>query len=156
MTLKETLKAEMITALKSKQGVEGEALKVADTRLTTLRSVLGVITEKETSGKTRSELDDAGVIDLLRKLAKQRTDSASIYAEAGEDERAEVELAEAAILEEFLPTQLDEDATRILVSSIISEKGLEGPRGIGQVMGALKGRSDIDTGLASRIAKELL
>jgi uncharacterized protein YqeY len=156
MSLKETIQAEMISTLKGKKALGLERIKFADMKLMTLRAAIGEVLKAETSGKSRVELDDAGVIAVLRKMVKQRLDSAEQYKAAGAPEREAKELAEIEVLEEFLPKQLDEDATRALVESIISEKSLEGGRAIGQVMGALKGRSDIDTAIASRIAKELL
>lgn len=156
MELKETLKVEMVAALKSVGHLDGKEKETAQVRLATLRAALGSITEAETSGKTRKELNDTEVIAVLRKMSKQRADSAETYAGANEIERSNRELAEIEVLEEFLPKMLDEAGTRALVESIIAEKGLEGPRAIGQVMGALKGRTDVDTGLASKIARELL
>lgn len=156
MELKETLKVEMVAALKSVGQLDGKAKESAQIRLATLRAALGSITEAETSGKVRKELNDADVISVLRKMAKQRVDSAETYAGANEIERANRELAEIEVLDGFLPKMLDEAGTRALVESIIAEKGLEGPRAIGQVMGALKGRTDVDTGLASKIARESL
>lgn len=160
MSLKETLNKEKISAIKAvgaAKGPDNSALKYfAEVKLATIRAALAAIMEEETRGKTRKELTDAEVISVLRKMVKQRSDSAETYGNANETVRQLREMTEIRHLEEFLPSQLDEAATRALVESIITEKDLEGPRAIGQVMGSLKGRTDVDTAIASRIAKELL
>lgn len=160
MSLKETLNKEKIAAIKAvgaTKGPDNSALKYfAEVKLATIRAALAAIMEEETRGKTRKELTDTEVIAVLRKMVKQRMDSAETYGNANETARQLREMTEIRHLEEFLPSQLDEAATRTLVQSIVSEKGLEGPRAIGQVMGSLKGRTDVDTAIASRIAKELL
>lgn len=160
MSLKDTLNTEKIAAIKAvgaAKGPDNSALKYfAEVKLATIRAALAAIMEEETRGKTRKELTDAEIIAVLRKMVKQRSDSAETYGNANETVRQLREMTEIRHLEEFLPSQLDEAATRDLVSGIISSLGLEGPRAIGQVMGQLKGRTDVDTAIASRIAKELL
>lgn len=160
MSLKETLNKEKIAAIKAvgaAKGPDNSALKYfAEVKLATIRAALAAIMEEETRGKTRKELTDAEVISVLRKMVKQRSDSAETYGNANETVRQLREMTEIRHLEEFLPSQLDEEATRGLVAGIVSALGLTGPRAIGQVMGQLKGRTDVDTAIASRIAKELL
>lgn len=159
-TLKEKLNTEKIASIKtvgSLKGSDNAALRYfAEVRLSTIRAALTAIMEEETRGKARKELTDAEVVTVLRKMVKQRTDSAETYGNADETVRQLREMSEAQHLEEFLPAQLDEATTRGLVEGIISAMGLEGPRAIGVVMGQLKGRTDVDTAIASRIAKELL
>jgi uncharacterized protein YqeY len=159
-TLKEKLNTEKIAAIKAvgaAKGPDNSALKYfAEVKLSTIRAALGAIMEEETRGKTRKELTDAEVVAVLRKMVKQRADSAETYGNANETVRQLREMTEIRHLEEFLPSQLDEASTRALVEGIISAMGLEGPRAIGVVMGQLKGRTDVDTAIASRIAKELL
>lgn len=146
MSLMETIKADTVKAMKS-----GDKL-----RLNTLRSISAAVSKVETSGKQRKELDDDGVISVLRKEIKTRYESAEIYRNASEIERAEKETQEADILSEYVPVQLSEEDTRSLISDLIAEKKVEGPRGIGVVMKELKNRSDIDTAMASKITKDLL
>lgn len=159
-TLKEKLNTEKIAAIKAvgaAKGPDNSALKYfAEVKLTTIRAALGAIMEEETRGKVRKELTDAEVVAVLRKMVKQRADSAETYGNANETVRQLREMTEIRHLEEFLPSQMDEASTRGLVQGIISAMGLEGPRAIGVVMGQLKGRTDVDTAIASRIAKELL
>lgn len=157
MKLIEKINAEAVLSLKATKVTEDpkglEALKI---RTNVLRAVKGEVTKAETSGKSRSDLNDEGVIAVIRRMIKQRTETAEEYDRLGAFDKRDKELAEAAILNEFVPKQLDEEHTRILVSGIIREKALEGPRAIGVVMGSLKGRTDIDGALASRIAREIL
>ncbi len=92
-TLKERLHADVVTHMKDRN-------KVA---LTTVRNVLGEIETREKSGKTPIVLDDAQVTALLQKEAAKRRDTARIYTEAGEAERAAAEIAEA--VDRGLPAQ---------------------------------------------------
>ncbi len=76
------------------------------TALTTVRNVLGEIETREKSGKTPVQLDDAQVTSLLQKEAAKRRDTADIYAEAGQPDRAAAEIAEAEVIESYLPKPL--------------------------------------------------
>lgn len=116
-TLKQQLKTDVITHMKAGN-------KAA---LTTLRNVLGEIETREKGGKTPVEFDDAQVIALLQKEAAKRHETAAIYTEAGEADRAAVELAEAHIIEEYLPKPLTEEEAAAIVERIIS--GLEAEQG---------------------------
>lgn len=148
MSLMSNIKEDAIKAMKS-----GDKL-----RLSTLRSLSAAVSKAETSGKQRKELDDAGVIAVLRKEMKTRRESAEIYRTADQSERAQQEDKEADVISEYLPVQLSEDETRSVIFEIISSKDLSsaGARGIGMVMKEVKSRSDIDSALASKIARELL
>lgn len=157
MSLKENLHNEMIKSLKSTKTMKDEnELEFAKIRVNVLRAAKKEITDVETSGKSRSELNDSEVISVLRKMIKQRDESAEIFSAQNETARQMRELCESQMLREFVPTQLDEEATRLIVQEIVKEGNLEGMRAIGQVMGKLKSRSDIDGSVASRIAREIL
>lgn len=108
MTLKERLHADVVSHMKAHN-------KIA---LTTVRNVLGEIGTREKSGKTPVEMDDAQVTALLQKEAAKRRDTAGIYAEAGEADRAAAEIAEAEIIEAYLPKAL----TRAEVEDIVDEE----------------------------------
>ena len=104
------------------------------------------------------DLTDEDVIDVLTKQVKQRRESIAMYRDAGREERAAAEEAEAAILGEFLPQQLTEDEVTSLVRAAISETGAASPADLGRVMGRLspqtKGRAD--GRLVSEIVRRLL
>lgn len=145
---KENLKSLMMGYRKS-----GEPFKVE-----VIGSILGDIEKQETSGKTRKDLNALEIEGVFRKGIKTRKETSEIYREAGETSRSEKEQAEADFLETFVPELLDEAETRALVENLIKEKGLEGsgPRGIGQVMKELKEMGNVDSKVASSIAKEIL
>src|SRR6476661_632854 len=101
-SLKERLHADVVTHMKERN----------KTALTTVRNVLGEIETREKSGKTPIELDDAQVTSLLQKEAAKRRDTAKIYTEAGEAERAAAEIAEAEVIEAYLPEMLRSPKSR--------------------------------------------
>lgn len=136
-----------------------EAMKAKDTvRLMTVRSALADVTSFETSGKERKEATDVDVINILRSAVKKREKTAEEYDSVGATERAEKERAEVAILEEFLPTEMNEDKIRELVREIVIAKDLDGTggRGMGVIMKELKTFDNINPGTASKIVKEEL
>lgn len=128
MSLKEQLHGDVVVHMKNRN-------KVA---LTTVRNVLGEIETREKSGKTPIELDDAQVTTLLQKEAAKRRDTARIYTEAGESDRAAAEIAEAEVIEAYLPTALTRDEVEAIVDEEIAALKAEGQelsmRSIGAVM----------------------
>jgi uncharacterized protein YqeY len=109
-TLKERLHADVVTHMKAGNR----------TALTTIRNVLGEIATREKSGKTPVELDDAQTTALLQKEAAKRRDTARIYTEAGEDERAAAEIAEAEVIEAYLPQPLSAAEVEAIVDEEIA------------------------------------
>ncbi|MDY6319691.1 MAG: GatB/YqeY domain-containing protein, partial [Bacteroidales bacterium] len=95
---------------------------------------------------------------LIQKLVKQRKESAEMYVQAGRQELADNELAEAKFMESYLPKALSEDEVRNMLKQIIAEVGASSPKDMGKVMGAatkrLAGQADGRT--ISTIVKELL
>jgi uncharacterized protein YqeY len=136
--LKQRLHDDMTAALKARD----------DIRKSTLRMALTAVTKAEVAGKEARELSDAEVLDVLTSEAKKRRESVVAYREAGRDELADKEQAEADILAEYLPEQLTAEEIAALVTETIAATGAAelGPRGIGKVMGALqpktKGKAD--------------
>jgi uncharacterized protein YqeY len=128
MSLKEQLHGDVVVHMKNRN-------KVA---LTTVRNVLGEIETREKSGKTPIELDDAQVTSLLQKEAAKRRDTARIYTEAGESDRAAAEIAEAEVIEAYLPKALTRDEVEAIVDDEIAALKAEGQelsmRSIGAVM----------------------
>jgi hypothetical protein len=134
MTLKERLMQDLTEAMKS-----GDEL-----RKTTIRMARASIKNAEIA--KIAELDDAGVQEVLRKEVKQRHESAEEYKRAGRADLADKELAEAALLEGYLPKQMSEAEIEVEVSAIIAEVGATGPQDMSKVMPAamqrLRGRAD--------------
>ncbi|MEG0916349.1 MAG: GatB/YqeY domain-containing protein, partial [Myroides sp.] len=105
-----------------------------------------------------TELTEADEIKLLQKLVKQRKDAAAIFLEQQRNDLAEPELAQAAVIEQFLPAQLSEADVEVAIKEIIAEGNFAGMQSMGQVMGLantkLAGTADGKT--ISTIVKKLL
>lgn len=118
-----------------------EAMKAKDTvRLTTLRNIKKYIIEAKTAGPEIAELPDAEVVKIISKLAKQGSDSAAIYKEQKREDLAAEELAQVAILQEFLPRQLTSSELTEAVKSVIAEVGATSMKEMGKVMGVASKR----------------
>ncbi|MCV0404276.1 MAG: GatB/YqeY domain-containing protein [Chloroflexi bacterium] len=104
------------------------------------------------------DLTDDEVVDVLTKQVKQRRESIAMYRDAGREERAAAEEAEAAILAEFLPQQLSEDEIEALVRAAIAETGASSPADLGRVMGRVspQTRGRADGRLVSDVTRRLL
>lgn len=126
-SLKERLHADVVAHMK-------DGNKVA---LATVRNVLGEIETREKSGKTPIELDDAQVTALLQKEAHKRHETAAIYAEAAETERAAAEIAEAEVIETYLPRPLTEAEVEAIVEEVIADLRAEGQEPGVRHMGAV-------------------
>ncbi|MCX2748836.1 GatB/YqeY domain-containing protein [Arthrobacter sp. MI7-26] len=96
------------------------------TALTTVRNVLGEIETREKSGKTPVQLDDTQVTALLQKEAAKRRDTARIYTEAGEAGRAAAEIAEAEVIEAYLPKMLTMTEVEAIVEETIAALKADG------------------------------
>ncbi len=135
-----------------------EAMKSKDTvALQSLRAVKSEILLAQTKGGD-TQFGEAEEIKLLQKLVKQRKDSAALYQEQGREDLAEPELAEAAIIAQFLPAQMSADDLKAFIGDLIAKVGASSMKDMGKVMGMaskeLAGKAD---GKAiSSIVKELL
>lgn len=134
--------------------LEGE--KVKTTVLRGLKSAIGYA--EVAAGKRDEGLENKEVISLLQKEAKKRQESADLYAKAGDQARADQELAEKRIIEVYLPAQLSEAEIATYVDTAISELGATDSKTLGQVIGAVKARTNgaADGAIIARIAKERL
>jgi len=94
----------------------------------------------------RIEVDDARVLAILDKMVKQRRDSITQYEDAGRQELADIEIAEIAVIQDFLPTALSDDEIAAMVAAAVAETGAASMADMGKVMGILKpqiqGRAD--------------
>ena len=123
------------------------AMKAKDTvRLSALRNVKKYIIEAKTAGVSVEELPDGDVLKIIAKLAKQGADSAAVYTQQNRPDLAEEELAQVAVLEEFLPKKLTDTELAEAVKAIIAETGASSMKDMGKVMGAaskaLAGQAD--------------
>jgi uncharacterized protein len=136
--LKTRLRADLTTAIKSRDEV----------RSSTLRMVLTAITNAEVAGKEARELSDDDIIGVLSTEAKKRREAAAAFADGGRAEMAEKETAEAAVIADYLPAQLSEQEIADLVTAAIAQVGAagEGMKAMGKVMGVVtpqvKGKAD--------------
>ena len=91
-------------------------------------------------------------------MVKQRRESIATYEKAGRNDLADQEKAEIAVLEDYLPKQMDEAGVKAVVAALVAELGAAGPKDMGRVMGAMKERyaGQMDFGKASGVLKELL
>ncbi|GGI56712.1 GatB/YqeY domain-containing protein [Winogradskyella haliclonae] len=123
-----SLQADIMTAMKA-------AMKDKDqTALAALRAVKSEILLAQTSGGD-GKLTNDDEIKILSKLVKQRKDSAAIFTEQNRNDLAEPELAQAEVISQFLPEQLDEAAITVAVEKAIANTGAEGMKDMGKVMG---------------------
>ena len=112
-----------------------EAMKAKDTiRLNAVRSIKSGILLAKTAEGGKAELDDADIIGIIRKLAKQRKEAAEQYITAGRQELADNEKAEAEILNSYLPKMLSEEDIEAKLKDIIAELGACKPSDMGKVM----------------------
>lgn len=136
--LKDRVRADLTAAMKSRD----------ELRASTLRMVLAAITTAEVAGKQARELSDDDVTSVVVSEAKKRRESAEAFDRAGRPELADKERAEARILADYLPEQLDVGEISRMVSAAISDTGAagEGMRAMGRVMGVVqpqvRGRAD--------------
>ena len=135
-----------------------EAMLAKDSvRLSSLRAIKSAFLVAQTE-KGAGELDDAAKQKIIQKQVKQRKDAAAIYLEQNRQDLAVDELAQVAILEEFLPEQLSEDKIREVVTAIIAQVGASSMADMGKVMGSanqqLTGKADGK--LIAQIVKSLL
>ena len=148
MTLEEQLNADLKEAMRA--GDEPRKLAI--------RAVKTAVTEAKVLGTQLHELTDAEVMAIIGKQIKQRRDSIAIFQSAGRQDLVAAEEAELAVLERYLPAQLDEAAIRERASTVIAELGVTDMKGIGPVMKRLttelRGQADGQT--INRIVRELL
>lgn len=130
MSLEKEISTGIMEAMKAKNPV----------RLSALRNVKKYIIEAKTAGPEIAELPDADVIKIISKLAKQGSDSAAIYAEQHRQDLADEELAQVAVLQEFLPKQLTAEELTEAVRAIIAEVGATSMKEMGKVMGVASKR----------------
>ncbi len=150
MAIRQKLNDDIKTAMLS-----GDALRVE-----TLRGLKTVITYADVAGKTRNTdgIADEQIVGLFAREAKKRQESADLYVRGGSQERADKELAEKLIIEEYLPAQLSEAELTQIVNDVIAEQGAEGLQAMGKVIATIKSKvgNSADGSAIARIVKERL
>ena len=130
MSLEQQISKGIMEAMKAKEPV----------RLQTLRNIKKYIIEAKTAGTEIAELPDADVVKIIAKLAKQGRDSAEIYRQQNRADLAEEELAQVAVMQEFLPRQLSPEELTEAVRAVIAEVGATSVKEMGKVMGVASKR----------------
>jgi hypothetical protein len=135
-----------------------DSMKAGDkSRLAAVRLILAKIKDRDIEARTGKapESDDALVIEVLQKMAKQRRESIAMFEQGGRHELAAVERGELAVIEEFLPAQMGDDEVAAAIGAIKAELGAESLKDMGRVMAELKTRhgSEIDMSKASALVK---
>jgi uncharacterized protein len=137
-----------------------EAMKGGDkTRVGALRLIMAALKDREIEARgSGAALTPADEMALLAKMVKTRQESLTIYEQAGRTDLAEQERAEIAVINEFLPKQMDEAAIKAAAEAAIAEVGAASVKDMGKVIGALKAKypGQMDFAKASAIVKALL
>ena len=151
MTLRKKINEQFNAALKSKN----------KTFISTFRLILAAIKESDIAnrrGEKKEEIKDPEIIKVLRKMKKQRQESADLYKKGGRQELLEAEEAEIKIIDTFLPKQLSEEETKKICKEIIESIGASSLKDMGKIMGQLKQKysDSIDFSKVNIIVKGLL
>ena len=146
MNLAERINEDMKAAMRAKDSA----------RLDAIRMLRAAIKQKEVDG--RAVLDDAGIVAVIDKLAKQRRDSIDAFRKAGRQDLVDKESAELALLEGYLPARLSAEEVAAEVQALLAELGAAGPADMGRAMGAAKARfaGRADMGAVSAAVKAAL
>lgn len=148
MSLEKQIQTDIMSAMKAHETV----------RLAALRGIKAAILLAKTSEGGNGEVTDEEVVKIIRKLVKQRKESAEIYSGQNRQELADNELAEAVAMEVYLPKQLGEDEVREILKGIVAETGACKPSDMGKVMGVATKRlaGQADGKMISTLVKALL
>ena len=148
--IRDRIKADLVAAMKAGDKPRTAAIRLIQSQLKN-RDI-----ELRTSANTPD--DDAIVTEVLQKMIKQRRESIDLYEKGGRAELAEVERAEMAVIESFLPRQMSEDETRAAIDAIVAETGASSVKDMGRVMALLKERhaKELDMSKASGLVKAAL
>ena len=151
MSLREKINDQFNSAFKSKNKAV----------VSTLRLVLAAIKERDIANRTsekKEPINDAEIIKVLRKMKKQREESADLYKKGGRQELLEAEQSEIKIIDTFLPKQLNEEETKKICKETIELLGASSIKDMGKIMGSLKQKysETIDFSKVNTIVKGLL
>jgi len=151
MSLRKKINEQFNTALKNKN----------KSLISTFRLILAAIKERDIANRSegkKEEVKDPEIIKVLRKMKKQRQDSADLYKKGDRKELLEIEESEIKIIDTFLPKQLNEEETKKICKEIIESLGASSLKDMGKIMGALKQKysDSIDFSKVNVIVKGLL
>ena len=148
--IRDDIKAALVTAMKS-----GDKASTG-----TIRLIQSAIKNRDIEARTGGAVadDDALVTEVLQKMIKQRRESVELYRKGGREELAAAEEAEIAVIERFLPAQMDDAKASAAIQAIIAETGASSMKDMGRVMALVKERhaTSIEPARASALVKGLL
>lgn len=148
--LREDLQNALKNAMKDKNVLETNAV----------RMIIAGLKEKdvEARGKGKSQAEDAELLAMMQTMIKQRNESIKMYIDGNRPELADKEKAEIAIIEKFLPKQLNNEEATAAIKDVIAQTGAASMKDMGKVMGQLRAQyaGQMDFGAASGIIKSLL
>jgi len=129
--IKDKLQADLKTAMLARDTERTDVLKG-------LKSA--VLYAEVEQGKREEGLDDAGILTVFKKEAKKRQDSVAMYRKGGNNEQADKELAEKAIIDAYLPEQLSEEEANKVIDQVMADQSIDQPekKDMGRIIGAVK------------------
>lgn len=147
-SLEAKIQSELMSAMKEKDNA----------RMSALRSIKSAILQEKTAAGGKKDLEDADIIRLIQKLAKQREESMEIYSQNGRPELAANEKAEMEVLNTFLPKKLSEQETEELVKTVIEKLAATTMKDMGKVMGYINKEysGQVDGATVSKFVKACL
>ena len=151
MSLREKINQQLIAALKEKN----------KTLVSTLRLIFSAIKDRDIANRSKENKDsikDPEIINLLKKMKKQRQESSDFYRQGGRQELLEIENGEIKIIDSFLPKLLSEEETKKICKNTIDELGASSIKDMGKIMGLIKKKysDSIDFSKVNVIVKGLL
>ena len=136
MTISEQINEEIKTAIRAKDKISLEAL----------RAVKAAFILAKTKESASGELSENEELKIIQKLVKQRNESAEIYKQQGRNDLYENEIAEAKVLEKYLPAKMSPEELKVFLEALIDKTGAEGQKDMGKLMGLatkeLAGKAD--------------
>lgn len=151
MTLRNQIKDQLKTAMRNKDQIA----------ISTIRLILAALKDRDIAAREKGNIDgiaEQDILSMLQGMVKQRRESIKLYEQGGRIELAEREGAEIALIETFLPQQMNDEDTLKAVHAVIDAVGAAGIRDMGKVMTELRTRhaGQMDFGKASGLVKEAL
>lgn len=148
--IRDDIKAALVGAMKAGDTAKRDAIRLIQAALKN-RDI-------ELRGAANPPADDVLVTEVLQKMVKQRRESIEMYSKGGRQELADAEAAEVAVIEGFLPRQMDEAELAAAIDAIVAETGAASVKDMGRVMALLRERhaGDVEMGKASAAVKARL
>ncbi|WP_380877323.1 GatB/YqeY domain-containing protein [Sphingomonas sp. DBB INV C78] len=148
--IRDDIKAGLVSAMKARDAEKTSAIRL----------IQAAIKNRDIEMRTSagSSDDDVVVMEVLQKMGKQRRESIEMFEKGGRVELANAEKAELAVIESFLPAQMDEDEAKAAIAAIVAELGATSVKDMGKVMAAVKERlaGQLDMSKASGLVKGAL